>query len=267
MQNECGGDDAMEQPSLCALGVIYECDEAPGRLAMPATQEAQPGLGAELRSSREILLKVMKVRSPDAVLREAIDAAAKEVSAELQDLHAHPAYRQASEQLSSEARDNTDEWKPLILPQPPRFRGQVVYSASAAAAAWAPSAAAGAWARARAAALCCIDSTTLRLVGGKEQDQHLVTLPLRCLEVQVDADQPRSFSFKVKSRLSPNAFLHAPTQEARNRWLCVLAKGGVPITLQQTGKHALVCPRDLPGFDDDIEGQKPGRAQRLVVWI
>jgi hypothetical protein len=239
----------------------------------------------QVHSAREILFRLKKVRQRPAaagqqealvlqretldLLQQDVAAAAHEIWAHLQDLYSNPLYRQILRQArkpkGGAQHDDSPGCKPLIVNAAPRFRGQVAYSACADASA-----------KSHTPSVLSIDCTHLRLVGGKELECDLVTLPLRYLLVEVDAEHPCSFSITINPDVvqTSNAIrfcLHACTQEARNRWLCELAKrGNVPVTLQHEGTRTLMSPSDLAGlsgFDDILDAESPGRHQRLVFWI
>ena len=119
-----------------------------------------------------------------------------------------------------------------------------------------------------AGTLCCVDNTHLYLRDYLKAEYFFVVLPLQFLVVQVDTENHCSFSLhlNIKSthRTEPHFFLHALTNQARNKWLCVLAKHSVPIHMKDMHSSTVLCAGKLPGVFDTFEDQ---HTWRRVIWI
>ena len=231
----------------------------PGELLNERTRRTTPS-----RSIRQKMSGNEPALSPACeLLQQELDAAMLEISDDLHDLHAELEMISRAHGYREQGPDHehsSAEWKPLMSPTSPRFRGLVRLSAHAGATGKGQ----------RMHALCTLDHTNLKLEGGVEWNSDLVNLPLHHLEAGIDDRHPDSFSIKVDTNVGPETriFMAAQTPEACDRWLRLLAQEGVPI---RADNGVRIYPREIsdlesacppPGVEADRRCFPP-----LVVWI
>lgn len=219
-------------------------------------------------SSPELIQERRALRS----LRQQLSAAMCEISEDLHDLQASIADRHAdhgrrhanASRSQVQYEHSAVEWRTLVLPTTPlHFRGQVSCSARAFAAD-APDTA-----RMASPQVCCVDSTDLCLLGGDEWDKDTIKLPIRHLVVGYDHAHPCAFSIKINADFGPETriFMAASSQEAREKWLSVLARRGAVIQRHNVREKIRECTARFAQLNAGCESQPAGRPQRLVVWI
>ena len=145
--------------------------------------------------------------------------------------------------------------QPIVMETHPEIRGLLSFSSSVSA-------------LSHAGTLCCVDNTHLYLRDYTKAEYFFLILPLQFLVVQVDSENHCSFSLHLNIKSThptePHFFLHALTNQARNRWLCVLAKHSVSIHMDHAHSGSLLCPGKLPGVFDRFEDPL---TWRQVIWI
>jgi hypothetical protein len=246
------------RPSIAELNALSQLSSPHGRERsgrdLPSAPSSQ--MHSELRAAAQSTQGSSGLRcqatekTASTIWQDELAAAAKEVSACLDDLRRHQVTVDAASAVA---------WKPVMpVPSHMKYRGQVELIAIVQD---------DAARKCSKAAVCCVNDTHLTLFGGAELDQTLLALPLAHLIVEAHAAHATVMSIRAPTAgtrfeaIDTRIFLQVPSATARHRWLTVFQTRSVPVEGAFESQLQISSPRRRRGAYA-LSAHLP-----LVTWI